>query len=67
MFTEEKRQIVHILLFVFAFFLKYLSRWQAALLLAVLLFIALAWVPRSKVKHYLYRHFERKYSDFIVC
>lgn len=63
MFTEEKRQIVHILLFVFAFFLRYLDRWQAASLLAVLLFVALTWVPHSRVKHYFYRHFERKYSE----
>jgi dolichol kinase len=63
MFTEEKRQIVHILLFIFAFFLKYLARWQAAILLAALLIITLAWVPHSRVKNYLYRHFEKKYSE----
>lgn len=63
MFKEEKRQLVHILLFFLAFLLKYLSRWQAAGLLLLLFFIALFIVPQFQSKSHLYRHFEQKYSQ----
>jgi len=63
MFNEEKRQAIHILLFLFAFLLKYLSRWQAAGLLFVLFFVAFFLVPRLQAKSHLYRHFEKRYSQ----
>jgi len=66
MFNEEKRQAVHILLFLLAFFLKYLNRWQAALLLLVLLFVTLAVIPKMRIKSYFYRQFEHKYSQGAV-
>lgn len=66
MFSEEKRQIVHILLFILAFCLKYLNRWQAAMLLFILLLFTLVIVPRLKLKKYFYRHSEKKYSQGAV-
>jgi farnesol kinase len=66
MTNENKRQSVHILLFILAFALKFLGRWQAFLLLAVLLLITLFLVPKSKVKAYLYRPTENKYSQGAV-
>jgi len=62
MFKEEKRQSIHILLFLFAFSLKYLNRFQAALLLCLFIFIALFLVPRLKIRSHIYRHFEHRYS-----
>ena len=62
MFKEEKRQIVHILLFLLAFLLKYLSRWQTIILLCLLLFVVLFIIPRLRAKSHLYRFTERKYS-----
>ncbi|MFA6410267.1 MAG: hypothetical protein WCW26_01690 [Candidatus Buchananbacteria bacterium] len=66
MFSEEKRQIVHILLFFLAFSLKYLSRFEAAFLLLLLLLFTLIVVPRLKIKSYFYRQFEKKYSQGAV-
>ncbi len=66
MFNEEKRQAVHILLFLLAFFLKYLNRFQAVGLLLLLLFITLFLIPKLKVKSYFYRQVERKYSQGAV-
>lgn len=66
MFKEEKRQIVHILLLVLAFFLKYLNHWQAAVLLLVLFFITIVVIPKLKVKTYFYRRFENQYSQGAV-
>jgi len=62
MFQEKNRQGVHILFFLFAFLLKFLSRFQVIILLLVLLFLTVAVIPKLKVKNYLYRHFEKKYS-----
>ncbi|MFA6214987.1 MAG: hypothetical protein WC768_00285 [Patescibacteria group bacterium] len=66
MFSEEKRQIVHILLFLLAFLLRFISRWQAVILLLFLLLITLFVVPRLKMKSYFYRRVERKYSEGAV-
>ncbi|MFA5021732.1 MAG: hypothetical protein WC508_01455 [Patescibacteria group bacterium] len=66
MFSEEKRQIVHILLFFLAFLLKFLNRWQAALLLLFLLLVTLVVIPKLRIKSYFYRSFERKYSQGAV-
>jgi len=66
MFSETKRQSVHILLFLLAFFLKYLNRWQAAVLLLILLFAILFLIPRLKIKSYFYRQLEKKYSQGAV-
>ena len=60
--TDEKRQAVHILLILLAFFLKYLTKLQAAGLLLLLLVIVLVLVPRLKIKHYFYRQHENHYS-----
>lgn len=62
MFKEENRQGVHILFFLFTFLFKYLSRFQVLVLLLILLFITVTIVPRFRVKDYLYRQFEKKYS-----
>jgi len=62
MFREEKRQIVHILLFLLAFLLKYLNRWQAFVLLGLLLFITLFVAPKLRARSHLYRFAERRYS-----
>lgn len=62
MFAEEKRQSVHILFFLCAFALKYLSRFQAVLMLLLLLFIVVFLVPKFKVKSHLYRFTEQRYS-----
>ncbi|MFA6322726.1 MAG: hypothetical protein WCX71_04605 [Candidatus Buchananbacteria bacterium] len=66
MFSEDKRQIVHIGLFILAFLLKFLVRWQAAVLLLLLLIFTLAIVPKLRFKNYFYRHFEKKYSEGAV-
>ncbi len=58
MFTEEKRQIVHILLLLLAFLLKYYSRWYIAGILFLLLLASVFLVPKSKIKVHLYRSFE---------
>ena len=62
MANETKRQIVHILLFIFAFFLKYLSRWQVAFLLLFFLVFTLILIPNLKLKSHLYRQVEKQYS-----
>ena len=59
---EEIRQAIHISLFLLAFFLKYLNRFQAALLLLLLLFISVVLVPKMKVRSFLYRNLEQRYS-----
>ena len=66
MFSEEKRQLVHILLLFLAFLLKYTSRGQAAVLLLVLLAMTLVVIPRIRLKNYFYRFAERKYSEGAV-
>jgi len=66
MFSEEKRQLVHILLLFLAFLLKYTPRWQAVILLLVLLAMTLIFVPRMKLKNYFYRYTENKYSQGAV-
>lgn len=66
MFSEDKRQIVHIALFILAFSLKFLTRWQAAALLLLLLIFTLVVVPKLHLKKYFYRHFEKKYSEGAV-
>ncbi|MFA6255019.1 MAG: hypothetical protein WC675_03220 [Patescibacteria group bacterium] len=63
MFREEKRQGIHVLLFLFAFLLKYLSRFQAVGILFLLLFFTLFLVPKLRIKSHLYRQFEKKYSE----
>ena len=61
--NESKRQLVHIFLFLLAFLLKFLNRWQAALLLLGLLLLAFYIIPRLRIKSYFYRHHEDKYSQ----
>lgn len=60
---EEIRQAIHILLFLLAFFLKYLNRFQAVFLLLLLFIITVFIIPRLKARSYLYRAFENKYSQ----
>lgn len=66
MHNEEKRQAVHMLLFLLAFLLKYLTTFQAAGLLLVILFVIIVLVPKLKIKKYFYRRFEDKYSNGAV-
>ncbi len=66
MFSEEKRQLVHILLLFLAFLLKYTPRWQAVILLFVLLVATLIFIPRMRMRTYFYRHEENKYSQGAV-
>lgn len=63
MFSEKKRQLVHILLFLLAFLLKYLGRLQAAILLTVLLLVTMYLVPKLKVRKFLHRQSEINYSQ----
>ncbi len=63
MFQEEKRQIVHIFLFLGAFLFRFLERWQAMLLVLFLLLFSLLFLPKTKFKHHLYRPGENKYSQ----
>lgn len=63
MFSENKRQLIHVLLFLLAFLLKFLDRWQAAGLLLILLIISVVFVPQHKMRNFLYRPAERKYSQ----
>ena len=65
-FSEEKRQAVHILLLVFAFSLKYLTRFWAVLLLLALLGIMIFLIPKIRLKNYFYRYSENKYSEGAV-
>lgn len=58
MTDEKKRQLAHILLLIFALFLKYLSRWQVILLLLILLGVVVAIVPKLKIKKHFYRRQE---------
>ncbi|OGY43869.1 MAG: hypothetical protein A2731_00335 [Candidatus Buchananbacteria bacterium RIFCSPHIGHO2_01_FULL_39_8] len=60
--NETKRQGVHIVLFILAFLLRYVSRWQMVFLLFLLLVFTLFFVPRLKLKSHLYRQFEQHYS-----
>lgn len=66
MHNEEKRQAIHILLFLLAFLLKYLTSWQAAGMLLLVLFVIVFLVPKIGVKKYFYRRFEDKYSNGAV-
>jgi dolichol kinase len=66
MFSEKKRQVVHILLFLLAFLFKYLNKGQAFLLLFLFLFIILFIVPKLRVKSYFYRRGENQYSQGAV-
>jgi dolichol kinase len=66
MFSEDKRQLVHIILFILAFFLKYLARWQAVIMILLLLAITLIVVPKLRMRNYFYRHYESKYSEGAV-
>ena len=59
---ESKRQFVHIFLFIFAFFLKYLSQWQVFFILLFFLVFVLVLLPQLKAKSYFYREAEKKYS-----
>ncbi len=59
MFTEEKRQIIHILLLFLAFFFKYVDRVYIAGILFLLLLLSLFLVPKSRIKKYLYRVYEK--------
>ena len=63
---ETKRQGIHIILFVLAFLLKYLARWQMAGLLLLLLFFTVFLVPRLKLRAHLYRQVENYYSSGAV-
>lgn len=62
MSSEVKRQYTHILLFLFAFTLKYMSTWQAVLLIAGLLLFTTFVLPRLSVKKHFYRPAEKKFS-----
>lgn len=64
--SEEKRQAMHILLFLLAFLLKYLTQFQAAGMLLLILFVIIFVVPRLKAKQYFYRRSEDKYSNGAV-
>lgn len=59
---EAKRQYTHILLFLFAFTLKYLDRFQAILLVLGLLLFTILILPKLSVRKYLYRPTEDKFS-----
>jgi len=60
--TETSRQLVHIALFLLAFSFKYLTKIEIVLLLGVLLIAALVVVPRSRIRHRLYRPSDTAYS-----
>ncbi|MBI3291080.1 hypothetical protein HYZ76_02240 [Candidatus Falkowbacteria bacterium] len=62
MFKEEKRQSIHILFFLGAFLLKYLNKWQAVLLILLILFIIVFLLPELKVRSHVYRLNEKRYS-----
>lgn len=67
MTSENKRQTVHIFLLVFAFLLKYLERWQTAMLLGVMLAFVLFVIPKVKsARFHFYRPLEKKYSQGAV-
>ncbi|MCK9588892.1 MAG: hypothetical protein M0Q93_05940 [Terrimicrobiaceae bacterium] len=60
--TEIKRQPIHILFFGLIIFLKYLDRWQLVLLFLFLLLVTMVFIPKSKIRHHLYRPADQKYS-----
>ncbi|MAF13976.1 MAG: hypothetical protein CMI53_03730 [Parcubacteria group bacterium] len=66
MTKEGKRQFVHIALFLVAFLLKYLTKFQAGTLLLVLFAITLYIIPHLRFRSYFYRSFEKKYSQGAV-
>jgi len=66
MASERLRQTVHIALFVFAFLLRYLSRWQAAGLLLLLLLIVVIVSPRIKSHIRIHRPYENHYHNGAV-
>lgn len=59
---EAKRQYTHILLFLFAFTLKYLDRFQAILLVLGLLLFTILILPKLSVKKHFYRPTEDTFS-----
>jgi len=63
MFKEESRQSIHILFFLFAFLFKYTSKFQAVILLLALLLITVFIVPKLRARKFIYRQFERRYSQ----
>ena len=62
MSNETTRQYTHILFFLFAFTLKYLSTFQAIFLIAGLLFFIIFILPRLNVRKHFYRPTEKKIS-----
>lgn len=66
MSTEQKRQYTHVLLFLFAFILKYTTRLQAAILVLVLLSFVLLVLPKLKTRSHFYRPSEQVYSQGAV-
>ena len=66
MTSERLRQSIHIALFVFAFLLRYLSRWQAAGLLLLLLLTVVVASPRVKSRIRIHRPGESHYRNGAV-
>ena len=64
--NETSRQLVHIALFLLAFLFKYLTKIEIVLLLGVLVVAALVIVPRSRIRHRLYRPSDATYSPGAV-
>lgn len=62
MSNEATRQYTHILFFLFAFILKYLSTFQAMILIAGLLLFIVLILPRLSVRKHFYRPTEKKVS-----
>lgn len=56
--TEYKRQAIHIGIAFFAFILKYLTRWQALALAVLAVLFNLFVIPKSRIKHHIYREDE---------
>lgn len=67
MFKEKNRQSIHISFLLFAFLFKYLNKWQVVVILLVLLFITVVVVPKMKSRNFLYRQFEKKYSQGAIA
>ncbi|MDD2807845.1 MAG: hypothetical protein PHW95_05000 [Patescibacteria group bacterium] len=63
MFKEEKRQVAHIFLLIFALLLKFLQQWQVVLLLLLLLVLTMIIVPKLKIKRHFYRRGETDYKN----
>lgn len=67
MSNEAKRQYIHVLLFLFAFLLKYLNKFQAVLLVLGLLAFTLLILPKLKAKTHFYRSTEKVYSQGAIA